>query len=103
MLHIPIDNVKTIICEKFPKIAIEELLDNSVNLRTDNSYSNTYIKPLSQRLLDKIELKEQEPRFPFPEERSIQINAYNAWISNGKKVFLLWQQVLARQLQLSIV
>lgn len=85
LLHIPIDNVKTIICEKFPKIAIEELLDNSVNLRTDNSYSNTYIKPLSQRLLDKIELKEQEPRFPFPEERSIQINAYNAWISNGKK------------------
>ena len=54
-------------------------------MRTDNSYSNTYIKPLSQRLLDKIELKEQEPRFPFPEERSIQINAYNAWISNGKK------------------
>lgn len=85
MLHIPIDNVKTIICEKFPKIAIEELLDNSINLRTDNSYSNTYIKPLSQRLLDKIELKEQEPRFPFPEERSIQINAYNTWISNGKK------------------
>ena len=85
LLHIPIDNVKTIICEKFPKIAIEELLDNSVNLRTDNLYSNTYIKPLSQRLLDKIELKEQEPRFPFPEERSIQINAYNAWISNGKK------------------
>lgn len=85
LFHIPIDNVKTVICEKFPLIAIEEILDNSVNLRTDNSCSNTYIKPLPQRLLDKIELKEQEPRFPFPEERSIQINAYKAWINNGKR------------------
>lgn len=39
---------------------------------------------MSQRVLDKIELKEQEPRFPFPEEREIQKEAYNAWLCNGR-------------------
>ena len=83
LLHIPIDNVKTVISEKFSNTSFEHLIDESINLRDRNSFSN-FSKPLSQRLLDKIELKEQEPRFPFPEERPIQIDAYNAWINNGK-------------------
>ena len=83
LLHIPIDNVKTVISEKFTNTSFEHLIDESINLRDRNSFSN-FSKPLSQRLLDKIELKEQEPRFPFPEERPIQIDAYNAWINNGK-------------------
>lgn len=83
LLHIPIDNVKTVISEKFSKTSLEKLLGNSINLRDNNSFYN-HSKPLSQRLLDKIEFKEQEPRFPFSEERQIQINAYNAWINNGK-------------------
>lgn len=84
LLHIPIDNVKTIICERFPITDVEELLYNSLNLRVNNSFCNTCSKPLPQRLLDKIELKEKEPRFPFPEERPIQIEAYNAWVKNNK-------------------
>lgn len=83
LIHIPINEVKTYISDNFPKLSFEELLGNSIGLRTDSTVYN-YCKPLSKRILDKIELKEQEPRFPFPEERPIQIDAYNAWISNGK-------------------
>lgn len=83
LLHISIDNVKTVISEKFTNSSFEHLIDESINLRDRNSFSN-FSKPLSQRLLDKIESKEQEPRFPFLEERPIQIDAYNAWINNGK-------------------
>lgn len=83
LIHIPINEVKTYISDNFPKLSFEELLGNSIGLRTDSAVYN-YCKPLSKRILDKIELKEQEPRFPFPEERPIQIDAYNAWISNGK-------------------
>ena len=83
LIHIPINEVKTYISDNFPKLSFEELLGNSMDLRTDNTV-NSYCKPLSKRILDKIGLKEQEPRFPFPEERPIQIDAYDAWISNGK-------------------
>lgn len=83
LIHIPINEVKTYISDNFPKLSFEELLGNSMDIRTD-SIVNSYCKPLSKRILDKIELKEQEPRFPFPEERPIQIDAYDAWISNGK-------------------
>ena len=83
LIHVPINEVKTYISDNFPKLSFEELLGNSMDIRT-NSTVNSYCKPLSKRILDKIELKEQEPRFPFPEERPIQIDAYNAWISNGK-------------------
>jgi DNA or RNA helicases of superfamily II len=41
-------------------------------------------KPLPSRLVEKMEFKEQEPRFPFPSERSIQIDAYDAWIKNNR-------------------
>ena len=83
LIHIPINEVQTYISDNFPKLSFEELLGNSMDLRTESTV-NSYCKPLSKRILDKIELKEQEPRFPFPEERPIQIDAYDAWISNGK-------------------
>ena len=83
LIHIPIDEVKTYISENFYKESLKQLLGTSIDLREDKSI-NDFCKPLSQRVLDKIELKEQEPRFPFPEERTIQIDAYNAWIKNGK-------------------
>ena len=89
LIHIPIDEVKTYIEDKFPKYSVEELLQSGLDLREiekESTYTvlNKYHKPLSKRLLDKLELKEQEPRFPFPEERTIQIDAYNAWIANNK-------------------
>lgn len=83
LIHIPIDEVKTYISENFHKESLKQLLDNSIDLREDKTI-NDFCKPLSQRVLDKIELKEQEPRFPFPEEREIQKEAYNAWLCNGK-------------------
>lgn len=83
LIHIPIDEVKTYISENFHKESLKQLLGTSIDLREDKSIDD-FCKPLSQRVLDKIELKEQEPRFPFPEERTIQIDAYNAWIKNGR-------------------
>lgn len=89
LIHIPIENVKTFIREKFPEAPLTNLIEEGINLREsigmDNDVPQKYYKPISKRILDKIELKEQEPRFPFPEERKIQIDAYNAWIGNGKK------------------
>ena len=89
LIHIPIENVKTFIREKFPEASLTNLIEEGINLREsigmDNDVPQKYYKPISKRIIDKIELKEQEPRFPFPEERKIQIDAYNAWIENGKK------------------
>lgn len=89
LIHIPIEHVKTFIREKFPEAPLTNLIEEGINLREsigmDNDVLQKYYKPISKRILDKIELKEQEPRFPFPEERKIQIDAYNAWIGNGKK------------------
>lgn len=83
LIHIPIDKVKTYISENFHKESLKQLLGTSIDLREDKTI-NDFCKPFSQRVLDKIELKEQEPRFPFPEEREIQKEAYNAWLCNGK-------------------
>ena len=89
LIHIPIENVKIFIREKFPEASLTNLIEEGINLREsigmDNDVPQKYYKPISKRIIDKIELKEQEPRFPFPEERKIQIDAYNAWIGNGKK------------------
>lgn len=89
LVHIPIEHVKTFIREKFPKTSLTNLLEEGINLREnigiDNNIPAKYCKPISRRILDKIEFKELEPRFPFPEERRIQIDAYSAWIENGKK------------------
>lgn len=89
LIHIPIEHVKTFIREKFPEAPLTNLIEEGINLREsigmDNDVPQKYYKPISKRILDKIELKEQEPQFPFPEERKIQIDAYNAWIGNGKK------------------
>lgn len=85
LIHIPIENVKTFIREKYPEVTITELLNEGINLRENIGINNkTYHKLISKRILDKIELKELEPRFPFPEERKIQIDAYKSWIENGK-------------------
>ena len=82
LIHIPIEEVKTFISESFPKTSFEQLFGNSISLR-ENDSDNDFSKPLPQRVLDRIEFKEREPRFPFPEERPIQIEAYKAWIKNG--------------------
>lgn len=84
LIHISMDEVETFISEKFPKVTIQDLLNDGVALRENASQIVVgYTKPLSDKILSKIEQKEQEPRFPFPEERTIQIDAYNAWIKNG--------------------
>ncbi len=89
LVHIPLKSVKTHIQGKFPKETLEALIQSGVDLREFDAkdFKTVHVptKPLPQRIITKIEQKEKEPRFPFPEERDIQKDAYNAWIKNGRK------------------
>jgi superfamily II DNA or RNA helicase/HKD family nuclease len=88
LIHIPLNEVKTHIEGKYPPETVAELIQYGINLRdieTLRETKKTKTKPLSPRLIEKLEQKEQEPRFPFPEERKIQKNAYSAWIENNKQ------------------
>lgn len=85
LIHIPLERVITHIEGKFSVKDLKSLILSGAELREieDNvKYKNIAAKPLPPYLLDKIEFKEQEPRFPFLKERDIQTNAYNAWIDN---------------------
>lgn len=82
VLHIPINKVKTYIKEKYPTKLLKDILKDSGSLRdvgTRNSYT------VSEKILEKLEKIEIEPRFPFPEEREIQKNAYAKWIENNRQ------------------
>lgn len=89
LLHIPIENVATHIEGKFSKGTIKELIQNGNDIRefeSECSLKSSYKqKPFSEKLIEKLKFKEQEPRFPFPEERNIQKNAYKAWLKNNKQ------------------
>ena len=83
LIHIPLQSVKTHIQGKFPKETLDALIQAGVDLREldikDFRTVHTPAKPLPQRIIAKIEQKEKEPRFPFPEERTIQKEAYKAF------------------------
>lgn len=80
LIHIPMERVKATINDLFPPKSSIDLLKDGIELR---QYSNTDIKSkLSESLIEKLEQKEREPHFPFPQERQIQIDAYNAWVAN---------------------
>lgn len=88
LTHIPLEQVKTQITDSFSPETLKELIREGVTLeRIDLGYSeNSAMEtPLSASLLAKLEEKEFEPRFPFPTERDIQINAYQAWLDNNKQ------------------
>jgi superfamily II DNA or RNA helicase/HKD family nuclease len=88
LIHIPLDEVKTHIEGKFPPETVAELIQHGIDLRDIENLQETKkpkSKPLSPRLIEKLEQKEQEPRFPFPEEREIQKNAYAAWLENNRQ------------------
>ena len=85
LVHIPMERVKTYILDNFDNSNVNELLNESVGLRSFVSETYTDYSPqLSEALLTKLEAKELEPRFPFAKERSIQKDAYNSWLSNNK-------------------
>lgn len=88
LIHIPLSEIKTHISGKFPDTTLGDLIQEGVNLRElDGLEENKTIitKPFSPALLEKLEFKEQEPRFPFPEEREIQTKAYSSWLKNNKQ------------------
>ncbi|MFA5196412.1 MAG: DEAD/DEAH box helicase family protein [Bacteroidales bacterium] len=88
LIHIPLNEVKTHIEGKFSPETVAELIQHGIDLRESENLDETKktkTKSLSPRLIEKLEQKEQEPRFPFPEEREIQKNAYAAWIANNRQ------------------
>ena len=87
LIHIPISKVTSYIKDRFGGVKLKKLLDNEIDLRDVSeidSIDPIISKPLPRRLVEKIEFKEQEPRFPFPAERSIQTDAYKAWLDNKR-------------------
>lgn len=89
LIHIPIEKVKAHIEGKFDAKDIKELVQEGANLRdvqeavlSSKKYKSV---PLSKRLTEKLETLEAEPRFPYPKERQIQIDAYDAWLKNNKQ------------------
>lgn len=85
VIHIPIERVKSYVLSDFKTTNTIELIKAGVSLRDFDNTSQAPPKPLSDALIEKLEKKEQEPRFPFPEEREIQKEAYNAWVNNNKQ------------------
>lgn len=89
LVHIPIEKVKAHIEGKFEAKDIKELIQEGTNLRDIEcavrpDKKQKYV-PLSPRLIEKMEMMEAEPRFPYPKEREIQIMAYDAWLRNNKQ------------------
>ena len=84
LIHIPIDRVKAYVQNDFKTSSAIELIKAGISLR-DLDQSSIKGKPLSSELIEKLEQKEQEPRFPFPSERKPQIDAYNAWVNNNRQ------------------
>jgi len=88
LTHISLDKVTTYIKDRFGEVKLSKLIDKSIDLRDIKEIESSLpikSKPLPTRLIEKIEQKEQEPRFPFPEERNIQKEAYAAWEKNNKQ------------------
>lgn len=88
LIQIPLSEIKTHISGRFPNTTLADLIQAGVNLRELDGLEESKTittKPFSPALLEKLELKEQEPRFPFPEEREIQTNAYSSWLKNNKQ------------------
>lgn len=84
LIHISIEKVKTYISEKFPSGSLTELINDGNELRGIDVLQNPVSTALPYDLIEKLEKKEKEPRFPFPEERVIQKNAYRAWTENNR-------------------
>lgn len=88
LTHIPLEKVTAYIKNRFTPVELPRLLEDEINIRSiykEDSHHCAVKSPLSERILTKIEYKEREPRFPFPEQRNIQIDAYNAWVNNNKQ------------------
>lgn len=80
LIRIPIEKVKTYIVDNYSNNNIQRLLEESISLRESTKKEH----PLPTYLIEKLERKEVEPRFPFPQEREIQIKANNEWKKNGR-------------------
>lgn len=82
IIQIPISKVKTYIRKKYPTKLLRDLIKDGSSLR-DLKWVKDYQLP--DQIIKKLEKVEFEPRFPYPEERIIQKDAYEAWLKNNRQ------------------
>lgn len=82
VLQIPISKVKTYIKKRYPTKLLKDIIKDSSSIR---DLRNKRDYDLPERLVERLEKREQEPRFPYPEEREIQTKAYEAWVNNNRQ------------------
>lgn len=82
IIQIPISKVKTYIRKKYPTKLLRDLIKDGSSLR-DLKWVKDYQLP--DQIIKKLEMVEFEPRFPYPEERIIQKDAYEAWLKNNRQ------------------
>ncbi len=88
LIHIPIEKVTSFLRESFHTESINDIINSGISLRElSGDEFNDFESSISfpDELVKKMEFIESEPRFPFPNERQIQIDAYQAWIDNDNK------------------
>lgn len=81
-------DIETAIQTEFGGTDIDELIIEEKELITrknDEITNNPKTKALIEVLEKELEEIMKEPRFPFPEERAIQKNAYSSWLENNKQ------------------
>jgi len=84
--YLLISDVKTAIASEFGGSDIDELLIQEVNLIQAKITlgTNTRLKAKLERLRDRLDARQEEPRYPHGfERREYQIQAYENWIANG--------------------
>lgn len=82
--YIPVDQVKDRIISEFGDKTLEELEEEALKLFKEAKNTESYDSSEPYRALEEV-TKGNEPRFPFPSgPRDYQIEAYEAWIKNGK-------------------
>lgn len=86
--YIEASDLEIAIVKSFGGTDIDELLIEEKELLTKKSNSvnfNSLTKKLLEDLLQELEKLVNEPRFPFPIERTIQKEAYSSWVNNNRK------------------
>ncbi|WP_197464715.1 DEAD/DEAH box helicase family protein [Sphingobacterium populi] len=86
--YLTASDIQTAIKSEFGGTDIDELLIEERELiarKRDKICGNPKTKILVEELEQMLEKIMKEPRFPFPEKRDIQEDAYLSWINNDKK------------------
>lgn len=84
--YLEVEDILIAIKNEFGNRSLNELIIQEKELLEKRNLfnGNTRIKKIVEKIISKIEEKEDKPRFPYAEgPRSYQIDAYNNWVNNN--------------------